>query len=55
LTPLYSKIGDNGRVWFSGKINKNTGKVISQHFGRLNQQHDDECVDSADINDADGL
>jgi len=27
--PLHSKIGDNGRVWFSGKINKNTGKVIS--------------------------
>ena len=26
---LHSKIGDNGRVWFSGTINKNTGKVIS--------------------------
>jgi len=34
LTPLYSKIGDNGRIWFSGSIDINTGKVISQHFGR---------------------
>ena len=60
--PLHSKIGDNGRVWFSGKINKNTGKVISQHFGRLNQldqqphqKHDDESIDSNSRDGADDL
>jgi hypothetical protein len=53
FAPLLSIIGENGRVWFSGIINKNTGKVISQHFGRLNrldqqphQKHDDESIDS---------
>jgi hypothetical protein len=31
-------MGDNGRIWFSGRMNKNTGEVISHYFGRLNQQ-----------------
>jgi len=57
LTPLYSKIGDNGRIWFSGRINKNTGEVISHNFGRLNQQQrrrqqpDDESIESTDRGD----
>jgi hypothetical protein len=37
LTPLYTKIGDHGKVWFSGKINKNTGVVVSSNLGRINQ------------------
>jgi hypothetical protein len=37
LTPLYTKIGDGGKVWFSGKINKNTGVVVSSNLGRINQ------------------
>jgi len=59
---LLSKIGDNGRVWFRGIINKNTGKVISQHFGRLNQldqqphqKHDGEIIDSNCRDGADDL
>lgn len=38
LTPLYSKIGDHGKVWFCGKINKKTGLVISTNLGRISQQ-----------------
>jgi len=53
--PLHSKIGDNGRIWFSGRIHKNTGKVISHHFGRLNQQHGAEGIDSTDRSDTYGL
>ncbi len=37
LTLLYSKIGKHGKVWFSGKINKKTGAVISSNLGRINQ------------------
>jgi len=61
LTPLYRTIGDNGRIWFGGRINKNTGQIISHHFGRLNQQqrqhlqHDDEYEDRTDSNGADEL
>jgi hypothetical protein len=35
MVPLFNKIGDDGRVWFSGKIDKNTGMVISSKLGRL--------------------
>jgi hypothetical protein len=28
LAPLYRTIGDNGRVWFNGKINKKTGYTL---------------------------
>jgi hypothetical protein len=44
LTPLYRTTGDSGRIWFSGRINKNTGEVIS-HFGRLYQQLQEEHPD----------
>jgi hypothetical protein len=37
LAPLHTKIGDHGKVWFSGKINKNTGVVVSSNLGRINQ------------------
>jgi hypothetical protein len=37
LAPIYTKIGDGGKVWFSGKINKNTGVVVSSNLGRINQ------------------
>ena len=40
LAPLHSKIGDQGKVWFSGKINKNTGIVVSSNLGRMNTQQD---------------
>jgi hypothetical protein len=58
--PLHPKIGDNGRVWVSGLIDKNTAKVISHHFGRLNQQQrqplqDDEGIDCTDRGSADEL
>jgi hypothetical protein len=62
FAPLLSIIGDNGRVWFSGIIDKNTGNVISQHFGRLNQldqqphqKHDDESIDSNNRDGANDL
>jgi len=62
LTPLYSNIGDNGRIWFSGRMNKNTGEIISHHFGRMNQQyqgqnhqHGGEDIDSTNIDGIDEL
>lgn len=62
MAPLYSKIGDNGRVWVSGLIDKNTGKVISRNFGRLNQQqqgqnpqNEDNGIDSPNRDDVDEL
>jgi hypothetical protein len=54
---LHSKIGDNGRVYFSGLINKNVGKVISCYYGRLNQQYkqhlqyDDENIGATNVGD----
>ncbi len=29
MNALFQKTGDNGRVWFSGKINTKTGVVVS--------------------------
>ena len=29
---------NNGKVWFSGKINKNAGEVISSNVGRIDNQ-----------------
>lgn len=35
LLSLYPKIGDGGKVWFSGKLDKDTGKILSIKFGRI--------------------
>jgi hypothetical protein len=35
LAPLYPKIGDGGKVWFSGKFDKDTGNFLSIRFGRI--------------------
>ena len=36
----FQRTGGNGRVWVSGKINTNTGMVISSTLGRINHpQH----------------
>jgi len=34
IAALYHKIGDAGKVWFSGKLDKDTGKILSIRFGR---------------------
>ncbi len=34
MAPLYQKIGDNGKIWFSGKIDKRTREVIYLKLGR---------------------
>ncbi|MDQ4073158.1 MAG: hypothetical protein M3162_02510 [Thermoproteota archaeon] len=39
MTPLHSKIGDNGKVWFSGIMDKKTGTVISSKLGRASLGH----------------
>jgi hypothetical protein len=35
MMPLYSQLGDAGKVWFSGKLDANTGKVVSLKTGRM--------------------
>ena len=35
MAPLFNIIGDNGNIWFHGKINKNSGKVVEANFGRI--------------------
>jgi hypothetical protein len=45
MAPLHKAIGDSGKVWFSGKINKNTGKVISSSLGRLSQRQEKQQQD----------
>lgn len=37
MAPLYCKIGDYGEVWFSGRIDTKTGRVISANLGRLGE------------------
>ena len=36
---LFKKKGSSGKVWFSGKINKNTDDLISSKIGSPNQQN----------------
>jgi hypothetical protein len=35
LAALYPRIGDAGKVWFSGKLDKDSGRILSIRFGRL--------------------
>jgi ParB-like nuclease domain len=35
LAALYPRIGDAGKVWFSGKLDKESGRILSIRFGRL--------------------
>jgi hypothetical protein len=34
MASMYNQIGDRGKVWFSGKIDRMTGKVIAVKIGR---------------------
>jgi len=39
MTPTYKNSGgDSGKIWFSGKINRNTGKIVHASLGRINEQ-----------------
>jgi hypothetical protein len=35
LASLYPKVGDGGKVWISGKFDKDTGNLLSIKFGRI--------------------
>jgi hypothetical protein len=35
LAALYPCIGDGDKVWFSGKLDKDSGKILSIRFGRI--------------------
>ena len=37
MAPLFNKIGDNGNVWFHGKINTKSSRVIEANFGRIRE------------------
>jgi hypothetical protein len=38
VTPLYEMLGEHGLIWFHGRIDKRTTKVIYSNFGRIEQQ-----------------
>ena len=35
MAPLFQKIGDSGKVWIKGKIDRRTGKVVDVGFGKI--------------------
>lgn len=37
LAALYPRIGDAGKVWFSGKLEKDSGEIHSIRFGRIGE------------------
>lgn len=37
MTPMYPKIGDAGKVWFSGRLDITTRKVLSARPGRIEE------------------
>jgi hypothetical protein len=43
---LSRKSGRDGKVWFNGKIEIETGKVISKNFGRIEQQQQQQQDES---------
>ncbi len=52
MAVLFRKQGGNGKVWFSGKIDKKTGVVISSTLGKINQhQQQDVSIDFAKRDD----
>ncbi len=36
LAPPYDTIGDNGLIWFNGKVDRKKGKMAVSRFGKLN-------------------
>lgn len=40
LASLYPKVGDGGKVWISGKFDKDTGNLLSIKFGRIDGYSD---------------
>ncbi len=38
MAPLYDSIGDNGLIWFNGKVDTKTGKTVLSRFGKQNIQ-----------------
>lgn len=46
MASMYNQIGDRGKVWFSGRIDRMTGKVIDVKIGRTaNKQQPTAAVD----------
>jgi hypothetical protein len=43
---LFRKSGIDGKVWFNGKIDIKTGKVISKNFGRIEEQQQQQQDES---------
>lgn len=39
LAALYPSIGDGGKVWFSGKLDRDSGKILSIRFGRIGDKN----------------
>ena len=37
MTSLFNIYGDNGDIWFHGKIDRNSGQVVEANFGKNNQ------------------
>ena len=37
MAPQFNTIGNNGDVWFNGKINTESGKVVETNFGRIRE------------------
>ena len=44
----HSRMGDGGKIWFSGKIDKKTGRVISAETGKIERQKS-ETDDGDDV------
>jgi len=42
MAASYKRLGNNGKVWFSGKIDKRIGVVTAANLGRLAQQQQGE-------------
>lgn len=42
LAALYPEIGDGGKVYFSGEVDKDTGKVLSARIGRIADHNDSQ-------------
>jgi hypothetical protein len=47
MDQIYNETGDIGDVWFSGRLNIKTGKVIEAHIGRkrISSLNDDSVED----------
>lgn len=51
MSSLYLKVGSGGKVWFNGRIDKKTEKVIAAYIGKISERSAAAAINQTGEND----